>query len=77
MGASGSLGGSIGVSNLTLPLYRHPELVSGPIYPHAPKRCDGTKPRRCASVAGSELEARWVLKQVQDDVVVWLQASVR
>src|SRR6188472_4360628 len=60
--------------NLSLP--RHPELVSGPIYPQARSHRFKEEPLRkvarpcrkaSASPVNSALGEKWVLKQVQDD----------
>src|SRR5690606_25976126 len=47
---------------------RHPELVSGPIWPKAGAAIGKPRARFASPVSGTN--ARWVLKQVQDDGVV-------
>ncbi len=46
---------------------RHPELVSGSIFPHRPKPCAAARPRRSAAQRRKGQTARWMLKRVQHD----------
>jgi hypothetical protein len=52
-------------------LIRHPELVSGSILPRARRKEERNPPRRYPSIRSTALQARWILKQVQDDEL-WL-----
>jgi hypothetical protein len=46
---------------------RHPERVSGPIWPFKPQLCAASKPLRHTWSASAAEAAQWVLKQVQHD----------
>ena len=65
---SGVMVGDEGSTRRCHPLQvRHPELVSGPIRPDAPQLGWNRNGAVVLSRRNPSLDARWVLKQVQDD----------